>query len=64
MLHAHVFVGVHNSQRKSEEIKESQNISTLGLQWLIKRAPLLFPHTRVPFSAALKDTNLYQLVFA
>ncbi len=54
-------------RQKEREIKESQSISTLGpisLQWLMKRAPLLFPHTRVPFAAARKDTLLYQLVFA
>jgi len=49
--------------QKEMEIKESQSIP-ISLQWLMKRAPLLFPHTRVPFAAARKDTLLYQLVFA
>lgn len=65
-LDAH-FLQRDKVRKKTDGIKESQSISTWGsisLQWLMKRAPLLFPHTRVPFAAACKDTLLYQLVFA
>ena len=42
---------------KDKEIKEFKSISIQGSishQWLMKRVPLLFPHTRLPFWCALQ----------
>lgn len=52
---------------RQREIKLSQSIWTpswISPRWLMKRAALLFPHTRVPLLLLVAKTLLYQLVFA